>query len=446
MQSWFHEIADYVETLLSEGEQVRISFAGEITGFARISSGAIRQGGSIEQRNLTIALRKDGREVESSVMLSGSFAEDRNPLRAIIDRLSGAVGDLPVDPHLPELPDSVWEEQRGQGRIPVPEELIEAIAGDCGVAQTCGIAITGTMYRGVATSTGVRRWYEAPRTVIDGSMHLPGDKKRVAGGASKWVWAGESWNPGAARARRQHAESMLEILARDVQSPPVGSYRAWLEPAAVKDLLVPVLWNGGFSAEAVLAGSSPLAPLYDATRLDPRVFFRDHPAAIGAPTFGDHGHPVTDGMDLVSAGAGQQKLTSPRTAMEHGLTHNGASDSESPMALEMDPGTFDPDNACAQIGDGLWLSHVHYTNLAAREGARVTGVTRWIALKVKDGEPVAPIGTVRIDDSVIRLLGEGLLEVGSDPESLAELHTYGQRKPGGMKLPGILVDGLRVVG
>ncbi|MGE4632342.1 MAG: metallopeptidase TldD-related protein [Planctomycetota bacterium] len=440
MQSWFHDVAEHVESLLSEGEQSTVSFSGEVTGFARISSGCVRQAGSIEQRELSISLRKDGREIRSSVMLSGSLEADRDPLHAIVDRLSSAVTLLPVDPHLADFPESAIEEQRVRGRIPGPEELIDAIAGDCGDAQTCGMAITGTIYRGVATSTGVRRWYEAPLTVIDGSMHLPG------GGATKWVWTGEDWNPGAALSSRNHAESMLEILARDVQTPSVGSYRAWLEPAALDDLLGPVIWNGGFSAKAIMTGSSPLAPIYDGTRLDPRVCFRENPAALGVPQFGSHGHPSPAGLDLVTAGVGQEKFISPRTAMEHGLTHNGAGSGEYPDALEMDAGDFDPASACAKVGDGLWLSHVHYTNLAAREGARVTGVTRWIALRVKDGEAVAPVGTVRIDDSVIRLLGEGLIDIGSRTESLMDLSTYSSRSPEGRKLPGVLVEGLRVVG
>lgn len=439
MQSWFYDVADHVESLLNQGEQATVSLSGEVTGFSRVSSGTVRQSGSIEQRNVTIALRNGGRAVSSSVMLSGSLAADRGPLQAIVDRLSSAVSDLPVDPHLPELPEPIIDEQRGQGRIPVPEELIDAISGNEGDAQTCGIAITGTLYRGVATSLGTRRWYEAPRTVIDGSMHLP------QGGASKWEWAGDQWDPRAAKANRDHAQSMLEILARPVESPPIGSYRTWLEPAAIDDLLKPILWNGAFSAKAMEAGSSPLAPLYDKTRLDSRVSFRENPVAIGAPAFASHGHS-TERLDLISEGAGTHKLTSPRTAMEHGLSHNGAGSAESPVALEMEPGHFAPEDACAQVGDGLWLSHVHYTNLAARDGARVTGVTRWIALRVKDGKPVAPIGTVRIDDSVIRLLGDGLLEIGSRAEPLPSLNTYGERKPTGRKLPGILVEGLRVVG
>jgi predicted Zn-dependent protease len=117
-----------------------------------------------------------------------------------------------------------------------------------------------------------------------------------------------------------------------------------------------------------------------------------------------------------------------------------------PVGLEMAPGSIDPDQSFEQLGDGIWLSHVHYTNLSAREGARVTGVTRWVALRVKDGKPVAPIGTVRIDDSLIRLLGDGLVDLGSRTEVLPELHTYSKRHLGGVKLPGMLVTDLRVVG
>ena len=59
--------------------------------------------------------------------------------------------------------------------------------------------------------------------------------------------------------------------------------------------------------------------------------------------------------------------------------------------------------------------------------------------------PAAAGGTVRIDDSVMRLLGEGLVELGQEIELLPDNHTYGSRHPRGASLPGILVDGLRVV-
>ena len=440
MQSWFHDIADHAESVIGSGEEISLGLAAEITGFARISSGRVRQSGSIEQRHLFIALRKDGREVCSGLMLSGSLEADREQLRATISNLSEMVSQLPRDPHLPRLPEAIRDEHRGDGQIPDPEQVIASLAGEAADLETCGLAITGTIYRAAASSTGLRRWYEAPRTVIDGSMHLRG------GGATKWAWAGENWDPISANRRRQQAHSMAEILALPVETPPVGKYRAWLEPAAVEDLFGPVLWSGAFSARAVKTGTSPMASLYDQTQLDPRVVIRDNPGAIGAPAFNASGHTIPAPVELVTSGAGRGQLTSPRTAMEFGLEHNGASSAEMPSCLEMGPGTLDPETSHEQVGDGLWLSHVHYTNLAAREGARITGVTRWMALRIKDGRPVAPIGTVRIDDSLIRMLGEGLVDLGSTTEVLPDLSTYRQRSPSGSKLPGILVDDLRVVG
>ncbi len=440
MQSWFYDLADYAETLVGEGEQVALSLSGETTGYARISSGRVRQTGSIEQRHLSLSLRRQGREVVANLMLSGSLDADRAPIRSAIDGLSTSLADLPEDPHLADLAAPIAEEHRGAGSIPSPDEVIGSLAGEEDGLETCGIAITGTIFRGAANNLGLRRWFEAPRTVIDGSMHLLG------GGATRWVWAGENWDPGAARRRRDDARSMAVILGRPLETPSVGNYRAWLEPAALSDLFSPVVWNGAFSYRAIETGSSPLAPLYQGQKLDPRVIIRDNPGAIGAPSFNSDGHSIPAPIDLVSGGEGMEKLTSPRSAKEFGLEHNGAEGSEAPAALEMGPGSIDPETACQQIGDGIWLSHVHYTNLAAREGARVTGVSRWVALRVKGGEAVAPIGTVRVDDSIVRILGEGLVDLGSRTEVLPELHTYRQRNTSGSKLPGILVDDLRIVG
>ena len=440
MQSWFYDLADYSETLLTAGEEITLSLAAEKTGFSRISAGKVRQAGSIEQRMVEVALRSSGRESRMNLMLSGNMESDRAPIRQAIDRLSATLKTIPEDPHLPPLPDSGSGEVRSEGRLPRKSELIESLAGEISGAESCGIAMTGMIFRGVATSNAVRRWYESPLTVIDGSMHLCDSP-----GASKWGWAGVDWHRDEVLTRRGRAEQSLELLSRPLDTPEAGEYRAWLEPAALRDLFGPLLWNGAFSARAIEKGSSPFAPLFSGNALDPRVHISERPLAVGAPDFGAHGFILPQEIPLITSGKGVERLTSPRTAMEFQLDTNGASGAETPSALAIQAGEMDPATACERVGDGLWLSHVHYCNMAARDGARVTGVTRWIALRVRDGKPVAPVGTVRIDDSVIRLLGEGLLELGSEVETIPDNHTYGSRHPRGAALPGILVEGLRVV-
>lgn len=440
MQSWFFDLADYSETQLTSGEEIILSLAGEKTGFSRISAGKVRQAGSIEQRMVELALRSSGRESRMNLMLSGNMESDRSPIRNAIDRLSKTLKTIPEDPHLPPLPNSGSGESRAEGRLPHKSELIQSLAGEISGAESCGIAMTGMLYRGVATSNAVRRWYESPLTVIDGSMHLSDSP-----GASKWGWSGCDWHEEEVQVRRDRARQSLELLSRPLDTPKAGEYKAWLEPAALRDLFGPLLWNGAFSARAIEKGSSPFAPLYSGRNLDPRVHISERPISVGAPGFGSHGFAIPESIPLISGGRGADRLTSPRTAKEFGLSTNGVNGPETPSALEMKPGEFDPASAFEAVGDGLWLSHVHYCNMAAREGARVTGVTRWVALRVRDGQPVAPVGTVRIDDSVMRLLGEGLVELGQEIDLLPDNHTYGSRHPRGASLPGILVDGLRVV-
>ena len=380
MQSWFYDLADYSETLLTGSEEITLSLGAEKTGFSRISAGKIRQAGSIEQRMVEVALRSSGRESRMNLMLSGNMESDRAPIRQAIDRLSATLKTMPTDPHLPPLPDSGSGEVRSEGRLPKKSELIQSLAGEIPGAESCGIAMTGMIFRGVATSNAVRRWYESPLTVIDGSMHLCD-----APGASKWGWAGSDWQEGEVLTRRDRAQQSLELLSLPLDTPQAGEYRAWLEPAALRDLFGPLLWNGAFSARGIEKGSSPFAPLFSGGQLDQRVHISERPVAVGAPDFGAHGFMIPREVPLIAAGQGVERLTSPRTAMEFNLDSNGASVAETPSALAMQGGEMDPATACERVGDGLWLSHVHYCNMAARDGARVTGVTRWIALRVRDG-------------------------------------------------------------
>jgi len=102
------------------------------------------------------------------------------------------------------------------------------------------------------------------------------------------------------------------------------------------------------------------------------------------------------------------------------------------------------DQIAEQVGDGLWLENLHYLNLSDRRTACTTGLTRFAAFRVIDGERKAPIGVMRFDDSVLRLLGEGLLGLTRRRERLPRTMTYGGRHTGGMEIPGAIVDGFRL--
>ncbi len=70
-------------------------------------------------------------------------------------------------------------------------------------------------------------------------------------------------------------------------------------------------------------------------------------------------------------------------------------------------------------------------------------MTRYACLWVEHGEPVAPIESVRFDDSLYRILGEGLTALTREPRTLMDPGSYARRSLCLARLPGALVEGLR---
>ena len=93
-----------------------------------------------------------------------------------------------------------------------------------------------------------------------------------------------------------------------------------------------------------------------------------------------------------------------------------------------------------QLNKGLYLSNIHYLNWSDNAGGRITGLTRYACFWVEGGEIVAPIETMRFDDSFYRFFGDHLVDVEDTVSVIPEVETYGGRSLGATTCPGILVD------
>ena len=96
------------------------------------------------------------------------------------------------------------------------------------------------------------------------------------------------------------------------------------------------------------------------------------------------------------------------------------------------------------IDKGLYLSNIHYLNWSDVSGGRITGLTRYACFWVEGGDIIAPIKTMRFDDSFYRFFGDQLLEVEDKLTLNPEVGTYGGRSMGATTCPGILVDSFRL--
>ncbi len=97
-----------------------------------------------------------------------------------------------------------------------------------------------------------------------------------------------------------------------------------------------------------------------------------------------------------------------------------------------------------ELGTGLCINNLWYLNFSDRMNCRLTGMTRFATFWVENGEAVAPTNVMRFDDSVYRMLGDGLTGLTATREFIPDSSTYEKRSTASMRLPGAFVDGFRL--
>jgi predicted Zn-dependent protease len=232
----------------------------------------------------------------------------------------------------------------------------------------------------------------------------------------------------------------LELMQRAPRTLAPGEYRAYLAPAAVRDLLDMMAW-GGFGLKSQRSGQSPLIKMIrDGRLLSPEITLSEHPAAGVAPLFTGQGFARPPRTRLIEGGRYRDSLVGPRSAREFGRPVTGG---ETPDSLDLDPGALETEELLDRLDTGLWINNLWYCNFSDRNDCRITGMTRFACFWVEGGRIVAPVEVMRFDDSIYRLLGDQLLGLSRQRQWILDGDTYGGRCTRGYRLPGILVERMR---
>ncbi len=225
-----------------------------------------------------------------------------------------------------------------------------------------------------------------------------------------------------------------------------GEYRVYMGPRAIDEIVI-LLSSGGFSARAHATRQSPLLRMAhgaDEKHLSHRVTILENTREGIAPGFQRDGFVKPGSVTLIAGGKLEDALVSPRSVKEYGLATNAANGHESPESLELAPGELDVGNVLAALDTGLYISNLWYLNFSDRAAGRMTGMTRFATFWVERGRIVAPVGPMRFDDSIYRMLGENLVDFTSSQEFLLDPSTYGERSTSSSRLPGALLKALRL--
>lgn len=435
MKDHFFELCGRLAQGLREGEVLLCSLRAERSDFVRFNRGSVRQAGSVEQRMATLRLVKAGRQAAATLALAGT-REDLEPARLALARVRDALAGLPEDPWLlvNETLQSTRLERRGR-LAPAQAVAAQASAAAQGL-DLVGIYAGGTIYRGFASSLGQTHWHEMDSFNFDWSLH-GGPRQAV-----KAAYAGLEWDGEELGRRIEAAAGQLALLGLAEKPLAPGEYRAYLGPRAMEELLGLLSW-GAFSARARATRQSPLLRMQEGERLSPKLTLLESTAQGIAPGFQAEGFVKPAAVTLIEQGRLGEALASPRSAKEYGLAGNAASAGESPESLDMAPGELEERDVLRSLDTGLYLSNLWYLNYSDRPAGRITGMTRFAAFWVQEGRIAAPVGAMRFDDSIYRMLGESLAGLTRSRELLLDPSTYGERSTASARLPGALLSSLR---
>ena len=436
MQEYFHALGNALFKKLKSGEQLLLEFSGEDSDFVRLNHNRIRQAGCTAQRTLSLDLVEGKRHARASVEIAGNSAQDLDQLGATLKTLREQRALLPEDPYLSFSTEINDSEYHHDDEAVDSHEAVDQIVQAGGDMDLVGIFANGIQYRGFANSMGQRNWHSRASFNFDWSCYLEKDR------AAKSSHAGFAWKHDELVSKMESIRHQLAMLSRPSKTLKPGSYRAYLAPSAVNEIISMMAW-GGFGLKSHRTKTTPLIQMTEQGRtLDAAVNLTENHARGLAPGFTGSGFIKPAQVELIKAGRYQDCLVSARSAIEYGSATNA--DSEFPGSLDLAAGALPARTILTELDTGLYINNLWYLNYSDRTVCQVTGMTRFACFWVEHGEIQAPIEVMRFDDSVYNLLGTQLIGLTDERELILDAGTYGGRSNCSIELPGVLVSQLRL--
>ncbi|MGH8489722.1 MAG: metallopeptidase TldD-related protein, partial [Gammaproteobacteria bacterium] len=310
--------------------------------------------------------------------------------------------------------------------------LTEILAAAEGL-DLVGLWANGNLYRGFANSLGQTNWFSTGSFHLDSSCHVDN------GQSVKLGYAGQIWQSEDLRRTVGRVREHLEALHRPSKALVPGRYRIFLAPQALGEILGLAGWSG-FSLKSLRTQHTPLIKLMRHEKaLHPSVtLVEEHGRGLN-PQFTSSGFLKPDAVSLIENGRFVDSLVDQRSAAEFGLALNA--ESETPMSLVMASGRLPSSvDLLEQLETGLYIGNLWYCNFSDRHDCRVTATTRFACFWVEGGALQAPITTMRMDETLYHLLGEGLAGLTAERELIIDPGTYEWRSSASMLLSGALID------
>ena len=412
---------------------------GENSQYFRFNDSKIRQTGIIEDYKVTLSLYCGKKSLQATTTVSSDVDYSVNNLISEINSLREPLSLIPDNDFtvFPIKFDSL--DMHRKGDLPQREEILDSLMDVINKDKLTGVWTSGKIFRASSTSEGTSHWFEKDSFIFDFSL-IDAKENMV-----KILYPGSDWNKDKFVAAFNEASNQLKLMDKPKVELKPGKYRVWFEPHAVADFVDMLNWNG-VSESSLRNGSSSLLKMRnDKVKLSDKFSLDESFDRKSTAPFNSRAE-VSGNVNIIKNGTLQTTLINSKTALEYGLNSNYAEDvnswgmGEYLRAPLMHGGDIKLNERLKKLGTGIFISNIHYLNWSDNLGGRITGLTRYACYWVEDGKMIAPIKTMRFDDSFYNFFGKNLEGVGEDVLSRPVIETYDGRNPGETTCPGILVN------
>ena len=430
----------------SDGDEADALVHVERSGFARFADCEVHQPTLIVDTAVTVRVVRDGR-----IGAASTNRTDDEGLRAAARRAADAADSAPRDPDFPGLP----------APAPAPDvagydEETAALTADEQAQRACaaidaasGLGLYGYFTSGVTElAVASTRGVAASQALTDATVLARAAADGQSGYAEATSWCASEIDAGAVAAEAVE-KAWRTHGAGDIEP---GTYRAVLEPYALSDLLYYFSWSS-LGALALLEGRSYLSGRLGEPLFHPSFTLRDDGLdPRGLPKAFDFEGVPKQPVVIVEDGVAKDVVWDRRTASRSGRSSTGhalpaASQNEGPFPfnLTVAPGDASLDELVERVGDGIYVTRLHYLGLVdGREGI-ITGMTRDGTFRIENGRIGKPLVNLRFTTS-FRALVARLLGLGRELKLVNQSDFYDERYPFGTLVPAAATEAFTIVG
>ena len=432
----------------AEGDEALALVQSERSGMARFAGSEVHQPTLIENETVELQVVREGR----LGIASGNRTDD-DGLRALAARAAEAAENAPADPDFaglapPAEPARVEGYDSDAAALGAEDQArLAATAIDASKLDLYGFVTSGVTGIAIASTTGLA----VEQTMTDVAALALAAVDGASGYAERTGWRLEDVDPAAAAVE---ANEKAALTRGAVELEP-GSYPAVLEAPAFAELLAYFSYDA-FGALGLIEERSYAFDKLGQPVFDERFSLADDPLdPRGLPKAFDFEGVPRQRVELVQEGVLRGVLWDRTSAKRAGggqqttghappssLRHWGPL----PISLSVAGGEADsPEQLAELIGDGIYVTRLHYLSIVDPREGIVTGMTRDGTFRIRGGKVAEPLVNLRITVAVPDLLRE-VLGLTRETTLVNASDFYDDRWAYGNRMPSIATADFNVTG